>query len=202
MIRRQDGLTLLELLLAMAVFSLVGAMAYSGLNSMLNQSEIVAENRAALEQLGDAVALFESDLRQHAARPVRGLDGRMQASLQGNEQSLWLTRAGFAAANPDSPRVGRVGWERRGAVLQRQVQDVLDAAPSTRPRLEPILDNIVDLRFGYRDSIGELHRRWPSDQAGGELVAIELELQTERFGRIRRLILISPTSGAPTQVGP
>jgi general secretion pathway protein J len=191
--KRVLGFTLLELLLAMAIFALVAAMAYTGLSRMIDQRERLADGAEAFDELVDAVALLESDLRQHALRPARSTDGVLQLAFTGDDRQLEFSRAAMTQAEPLAPLIGRVAWQWQGRELQRLAWPALDRAPSATPLLEAVLSDVTELRFGYRDSAGVVHNRWPNDQASGDLLAVELWLSSGAQPAVRRLVLITPS---------
>ena len=67
----QRGFTLLEILVAMAIFSIVAYMAYGGFSAVLKQQQIVEENSARLRAVQFAVRQLDSDFRQVQPRPAR-----------------------------------------------------------------------------------------------------------------------------------
>ena len=99
------GFTLLELLVALAVFSIMGAAAYSGLDSVLQTRAAVADQSERLGEVQMAFALLERDIEQIIARPIRDDFGQQQAALIGDNTGtvlLRFTRAGWDNPSPRS----------------------------------------------------------------------------------------------------
>ena len=73
--RAAGGFTLLELLVAMAIFAIVGALAMGGLNAVLGQRELAAKHLQRLHQVQRAIRVMTNDFAQLNPRCVRDLLG-------------------------------------------------------------------------------------------------------------------------------
>ena len=65
------GFTLLELLVAVAVFAVVGVMAYGGLQAVMSQQQRTNEHAQRLADLQLAYRVMQRDLEQLIDRPIR-----------------------------------------------------------------------------------------------------------------------------------
>ncbi|GAB4190256.1 MAG: type II secretion system minor pseudopilin GspJ [Wenzhouxiangellaceae bacterium] len=187
---RQSGFSLLEIVLAVAVFGLIAAAGYAGLDQLSRSAGIQREAAAELEQLQLTMALLEQDLAQTINRPVTDANGRELAALIGDSTQFSLTRSGWS--NPLAlPRseLKRVMWRFDGQRWQRWLWPVLDRLPLTQPRLDQQLENVIELRCRYRDHSGGWHDQWPQDDTVSPLPAgIEIVLQRGPDNRLRRLL--------------
>ncbi|HEX5056053.1 MAG TPA: type II secretion system minor pseudopilin GspJ, partial [Gammaproteobacteria bacterium] len=99
--RRGLGFTLIEVLIAVAVFGLMAAMAYSGLNSSLNISREAEKRGEKLHRVQLAVALIQRDLSQIALQQSRDEFGDMQpAVLTDNKGERMLEFSRYGWPNP------------------------------------------------------------------------------------------------------
>jgi len=120
----QRGFTLLELVVAIAVFAVIAAMAYAGLRSILDSRQQVDAALDRLAELQRAVELLSDDLRQIVPRTVRDNQGADEAALRvlhGRASRLLFTRAGHA--NPlGLPRssLQRIAYDLEGQTLVRR----------------------------------------------------------------------------------
>lgn len=191
------GYTLIEVLIAVTVFGVLAASAYVALDGL---SRAALEHRQRSGQLADlqlAIARFDADVRQLVTRSVRTLDGRDEPALIGRRSTLTATRAGWS--NPSDlsrSNLQRFSWQFDGNDWVRLDWPVTDAATGTRPWIEGMLDDLQALRLRYRDAAGSWHEQWPPArtlEATQSLpTAIELELDSARFGAIRRLLVLAP----------
>ena len=97
--RADAGFTLLELLIAIALFALLGLGTYRMLEAVLQSDEAVRAQELQLRELSRAVWAFERDLQQVVGRPIRdGLRRRTQRlywPVGDDGAPVQLTRAGW-----------------------------------------------------------------------------------------------------------
>lgn len=191
------GFTLLELLVALAVFAVVAVMAYGGLQGMLEAREHTRRSALRLGQLQFAVSLLAGDLRQAMARGVRDAYGDALPPLAGELDGVELTRAGHA--NPVEARrasIQRVRWGVESGALARWSWPVLDRTPASVPATRRLLQGVRALEFEYR--VGETwQRHWPPDGDATPSMprAVRVTLELADWGTVQRLVLL-PEAGA------
>ena len=98
--RRLAGFTLIELMVAMAIFGILSALAYGVINQTILNSEILSSRMERLKAIQKTVRLISDDFIQLAPRPVRQDIGEgFSASLTTDIQSVYaveLTRGGWS----------------------------------------------------------------------------------------------------------
>jgi len=202
--RAVAGFTLLELLIAIALFALLGLATYRMLEAVLRSDEVVRAQETQLRQLGRAVWRLEQDLIQAVPRPVRDGYGDEQNALIGQLSSfeggaaLELTRSGWR--NPTGllrSNLQRVRWRLSGDSLERLYWTVLDRDLDSEPRVQRVLDDVTELRLRYLDAENSWHEEWPpfdfgrgnpEEQARRLPVAVEVSFDHLRYGTITRLL--------------
>ena len=197
---RPVGFSLLELLVALAVFAALAAAAYGGLAEIARARGALAARQDRFAAVVRAVSSIERDLRQAVARPIRG-SGRVDIvpALAGVEDRIELTRLGFAnpRAEPRS-NLERVGYALDGHALQRSRYAVLDRAPGTVAATSTLLDDVDSMHLRYVGGDGIWREAWPpSDMPPGALVAdprellpraVELRIVLADLGELRRIV--------------
>ncbi len=193
---RARGFTLLELLVALAIFAIMGAMAYGGLNSVLRAADGSREAADTLGRLQLTFGLLQRDLLQAVDRPARDAYGTEQPAMargRDGETLIRFTRlgqrnpAGLARAS-----LQRVRYRLVGGDLLREWwahADRGDEAPTGRRRLLREVET-VELRF--LDGAGRWQDQWPpldSPDSAGLPAAVELRL-TGKGGELRRLFRV------------
>ena len=191
--RRTGGYTLIEVIVAVTVFAFLAAGAYIALDGLSRAAMDHRERSVEFGRLQMALARLDGDLRQLATRAVRGPDGQHEPALAGERIRLAGTRAGWA--NPASQRRGtlqRFSWQFSQNELQRSSWPVTDRVPASQPLNETLLEGVALVEFRYRDRQGRWRDEWPSgtDELAHLPAAIEITLESERFGRIRRLVVL------------
>ena len=195
--RARNAFTLLEMLVALGVFAIIGVLSSRILLGVVDVSAATAERAAELAALQRAMAVIERDVEQLVRRSVRDDYGEQRPAVAVDGDALLeLTRRGWQ--NPlgaQRAELQRVAYLLRDEKLLRLFWPVLDLGDDTEPIVQVLLDGVEDADFRALDDERSDHRRWPrtvdkEDEA--HLAAIEVRLQLRAFGRIARLHLVPP----------
>ena len=199
----RNGFTLIEVLVALAVFGVLSVMAYMGLGQTLSNADMLGERMQRLEAIQRAIRYLDSDLMQAAPRPVRDLlgDGYEPAlrSSFASEYALEVTHGGWT--NPAGlPRgtLQRSAYRIEDGELIRYHWRVLDRTINNEPIQTVLLDGVESIVFLYLAGDGEASEQWPptnvSGPAGFRLRprGVEVVLTLSDEGEIRRLVEIAP----------
>lgn len=192
--RYSRGLTLLEVLVALAIFAVVSVIAYGGLRAVLETDQATRQQAASLAELQRAVSWLDRDLEQLVSRPIRGRYGDTRPSFDGsNKGYLEWTRLGWSnPAQQLRSTLQRVAYRLEDGNLVRSVWYVLDRAQDTVPRDTVLLEGVQHFSYRMLDQNRQWQEVWPGYNDLRPLVslplAVELVLDTERWGRIRRLV--------------
>ena len=188
--RPAAGFTLLELLVALAIFSLVAVISYDGLKMVLSTQAAAEIQADALAELQKVYLLVQRDIEQVVPRPVRDEYGDEQPALTG-EDALQLTRGGWS--NPAGrlrSSLQRVGYAFEDRQLVRYSWAVLDRAQDSEPQRQVLMGDVEEMTIRYLTANNEWEQRWPNPlavadgnvPATGLPKAVEITLNHERFG--------------------
>lgn len=186
------GFTLLELLVALAIFGLVAVMAYGGLGTVLEQRAHTDASAQRLAALQKTYVVMQRDIEQAVARAIRDEYGDEQAPLA-TAPVFQLTRGGWSnpAGRPRSS-LQRVGYDLEEQQLVRYTWAVLDRSQDSQPLLQTLADHIVSMQVRYLDAAGNWQDSWPPLETGvgeaavepGLPAAVEVSLEHEYFGNL------------------
>lgn len=199
----RNGFTLIEVLVALAVFGVMSMLAYSVLGQTLSNADLLANRMDRLQSIQRAVRYLSTDLLQIAPRPVRneigdGFDPALQASLS-SEFALELTHGGWG--NPAGlPRstLQRTAYRLEDDELVRYHWNVLDRTYANEPVATVLLDDVEGLLFNFLQSDGEWTQVWPPQGQSGAIGlrsrprAVEIVLTLRDQGEIRRILEVAP----------
>lgn len=200
----QAGFTLLELLVALGVFAIMATLAYAGLDAVLDARRATDDYMRTLARTQTAFHIMGNDIGQVVGREVRDAFGDAQPALHGSAQGddgfLELTRGGVR--NPARlPRssLQRVAYRLEDGELRRLSWYVLDRAQDSEPLERALLESVDEVGVRFLDSALKWHDTWPPalelDKPRGLPAAIELEVEMEGWGRVRRLYPIPSGAG-------
>ena len=185
------GFTLVEVLVATAVFAIMSALAWGGLNAVIRaRTALVAEQQDFSRTLR-AVGALERDLQAAVARPVRGNYGETLPALRGDGDHLELTRLGYASPLVEArSALERVIYQQDGNTLKRGRFAVLDRAASSLPEFSELRDRLRRFQLRYMDVQGNWLEAWPRRGDVPEALprAVEFRLDIDGVGEISRLI--------------
>jgi general secretion pathway protein J len=195
-LRRSQGFTLVELLVAMAIVAVVGIMALGGLSEVIRQQTIVQERADRWREIQFAMRIIAQDLTQIHPRPTReefGESWQPSVFAGPNGYALEFSRGGWA--NPvASPRgsVLRVAYDTEEDTLVRFHWSVMDRTAVTPPIRTELLTGVEEIEVRLLDANGDVQFDWPPLTMAGPdaLVArpriIEFRVSLEDFGWIWR----------------
>lgn len=198
---REQGFTLMEVLIAVTITSVIGLGVWQLIGSVVNSRDRVNELAVQFEDIQKVMLLLERDIVQIVNRPARDLYGDFQTALTSRDEgyALLLTRQGWR--NPLGLRrseLQRVGWEYSGSELRRHYWPAVDQGQDDSSRTVLLLDDVQAFDIQFLDASGNRLAQWPEEAVLAEQVAgqrqdvplprgIEITLEHEQFGELTRI---------------
>ncbi len=201
--RPQRAFTLIEVLVALAIFGIMSALAYGALSQTLLSAGMLNERMDRLQAIQKSIRHLSQDFLQLAPRPVRlelgdSIGPALQTDLR-SEFAIELTHGGWS--NPVAlPRgtLQRAAYRLEDDELVRYYWTVLDRTLNNDPIAVTILDGVESILFRYLLDSGDWTEQWPPRSAPGALGfrqrprAVEITLTLQDEGEIRRIVEIAP----------
>ena len=197
------GFTLIEVLVALAVFGVMSLLAYMTLGQTLSNADLLTERMDRLQAVQRTVRFLSNDLMQAAPRPVRlelgdTLGPAVHTEL-GAEFVLEITHGGWSnTAGLPRATLQRSAYRIENDELVRYHWNVLDRTFTNEPVATILLDGVEGLYFRYLQVDGEWSEVWPplGVQGPGAVRArpraVEVILMLGDEGEIRRLLEVAP----------
>ena len=195
--RKSAGFTLLELMLSMAIFTVVSLAGFTIFDTVFKSEKGGREKIASLNKLQTAFILLERDLSQIARRHVRkeGSDTSNdfiysnKGGFSSNIEGLSFVRHGWTNPALMLPRsdLQAVGYRLEDQRLERTYYNYVDPVLGEEPKVRVLLDGVTDVLFEfYYDN------KWQKELITGKMpVGVAVEVTTEEFGNMRRQFLVT-----------
>lgn len=207
----QRGFTLIEILIAMAIFTLIGLASTGLLTTVIDSNDISEERFAKLQLLQRAMITIERDLQQAVPRAIR---------YNGEKQDMVMAGGKLDGSDDDGIGFVRGGWHNPQLMLPRSTLQYV-AYRLNENRLERLYSNYVDNVIGYEPKVRVLLEdieslniefiatssnesldededlSWNESYKGTALPrAVAIEFVSKDFGKIRREFTLT-TGGVP-----
>jgi general secretion pathway protein J len=188
---RQNGMTLLEILVALTIFILIAGAGYTGLQQAISVEDGLQHQRVFWRRLDSVMLLIQQDL-DHARNlgqriplnSTRPFAGTGAANPGAGGELMLFTRGGHASYSSDlvSPHL-RVAYRLRDGILYRVTWPRLNMPEDEQGNEAELTDRISGLQMRYLDNTHTWHSNWPMgtviDKQPALPRAVELTLELE-----------------------
>jgi general secretion pathway protein J len=199
---QKSGFTLIELIVAIAIFSLVAVATNQVLQSVSASSELSDSELSNLQSLQRAMLVIERDFQQIVDRIPR---------LQGRENNLMIDGGEFDfESDADGISFVRNGWHNPQLILARSsLQNVIyrvqenqlqrlhtnyvDSVIGTEPKVRVLLEDIEDLKIEMLREVSTTEDfNWSETIESAELPkAVQITITSSKYGEFRRIFQVS-----------
>ncbi|MFT5277805.1 MAG: general secretion pathway protein J [Glaciecola sp.] len=194
---KQAGFTLIEILIAMAIFALIAAGAAQILTSVTDSNDLSDERFQSLQELQRAMLIIERDFLQMVPRKTR-VEGEVSDTLvfggkfafESTTEGLGFVRSGWH--NPQltlrRSTLQSVAYRVQDNQLQRLYSNYVDNPVGFEPKMRVLLKDIESLRFEFLESFSSSSKfEWEEAEPVEELpIAVAIIIESRIYGEIRR----------------
>lgn len=194
---KQSAFTLLELVVATAIFSILSVVAYNGLRNFMSAHEVLADRDLEFSTLHSGINLIERDVKNAITRRVRDELGDHVAAMRSSENVLEFTRhrPGIPAAFSLVDMV-RIDYVFSDNTLIRRAWHMLDRVPQTEFDEQIVLVGVSSLSWQFYQ--GGWQEFWPraNDPFSQSRLpqAVRLIVNLDNGRSVERVILINNQS--------
>lgn len=156
--------TLIEILIALIIFSIVGILAAMSLHSMIRTHSMLQKKDTVITQLQLAMTMMRRDIAQTIDRPIIDSDGSQEAAFVGTgDNQIVFTRTGLQNPMSVSARsnMQRIGYELEGDQLVRSTWNVLDQPPRSVAEKQVLLHHVQSLQWQFLTDQNQTVSQWP-----------------------------------------
>lgn len=194
---KQQGFTLLELLIAISIFAIISLSSFSLLDTIISSEEKSTNRLNSTNDIQRAFILIERDFLQIARRSVR-LEGEEPLktfihtdsnAFESSSQAIGFVRSGWTNPGLLLPRsdMQSVAYQVNEETLERVHYNFVDATLGEKPKIRKLLTGVNDLSFEFYNG-----KKWNKTYEGKDLpMAIAITLDTKEFGIIQRKFLVA-----------
>lgn len=182
---KNSGFTLVEIIIAMAIFAVIMVIVMTALNMVMRAQEQISARAKRLGDLQMAMVVLTGDLMQIVPRPVRDSNGDLIKPVlvdMTNLVRLEITSGGMVNPNDMFKRssLQRVGFGLEKNTLMRYGWPVLDRTTNTPMGKRRLLEGVSDIKIEYVNERGEFIN---DDE---EAIALYLDIDLGKEGHLTR----------------
>ncbi|WP_334030889.1 type II secretion system minor pseudopilin GspJ [Alteromonas sp. P256] len=153
----QRGFTLIEILVAMAIFTLIGLASTGLLTTVIDSNSLSQERFEKLQLLQRAMVTIERDIQQAVSRPVRANGEKQEVVMAGGEvdgsddDGIGFVRGGWHNPQLMLPRstLQYVAYRLRDNKLERLYSNYVDNVIGYEPKVRVLLENIESFKVEF-----------------------------------------------------
>ncbi|MCX4024955.1 type II secretion system minor pseudopilin GspJ [Endozoicomonas sp. SM1973] len=208
---KQNGFTLLELLIAIALFSIVSIAAFRLFDTVANTKQATEKSLTRINQLQRALLIIEKDLSQITPRPIRNELGDKQPAFIANKDGFLIEFSKAGWRNPSYAKrsnIQRVAYifEASDGQLIRQYWLALDRPGEIKPKQQVLIEKLQNVSVRFLDQDRKWKTEWSTPASsqqvqglpgGGQKqdpnkkvpLGIEITLTDPRYGQVNKIIM-------------
>jgi len=190
---RTGGFTLLEMVVAVAIFAVMAGIAYGGLNQTIKTGNQVSESNQRLSELQFALSYFGRDWLQVSSRKVRNQYGDEENNIVIADNSVSFTRSGWSnLLQRKRSNLQRVQYLLIDSMLVRRHWLSLDQGIGEEPFDSVLLRNVETLEIVFVDAAEKKIDNWPNEliQDGNKPIALKIGVEIAQLGETWRYLEI------------
>ena len=207
-LRNNHGFTLMEVMVALFILSIMSVVAVSGLNAVLRSQSKQVGLAHQLQSLQFTYSWLEQDIGEYVDRSTRSAHGELLPSMMlSHDQQLSqvglpglvlliLTRGGIIET-PQTSSLQRVAYSLVDSQLIRYVWPVLDVTTASVPRSQVLLSDVAQIQIRHMSDQGTYFNNW-QDYTGPAPLPLALEWHI-RDHNGREVVWVFPIIGGGSE---
>ena len=180
------GYTLIEVIIALAIFAILGALSVGLLSRAFETKARLAHQVGPISEVQLTASRITQDAAQMVNRPVRDSDMKKIDAFAATTARIEFTRGGFIEPLEQKKQnkkstLRRIALSCEDNTLVRYTWPILDGFDDSTPQKQILLDNLTDCHFAFAAA----HHTWSDQWRAGETnlpPAFKLYLNLKNLG--------------------
>jgi general secretion pathway protein J len=188
-----NGFTLIEMIIAVAISLVMMAIGYTGLNQTIKTADQVGEANLRLSELQFGLAYFNQDWMQVSPRKIRNQYGDEENNIVIENNSIVFTRSGWAnLLQRQRSELQRVQYLLIDRNLVRRHWRSLDQGIAEEPLSTVLIHDVDSFLVNFINPSENEIPDWPNEstQNVGSPIALKIGIEIAEMGEIRRILEI------------
>ena len=192
--KQQSGFSLVELMIALAIFSVISAASFVGLNSAIRSYTFFIGEAQQQTRSEIFIALITKDFLQIVPRTIRDANGDYQPAFKlGGSYLVEFSRSGLPILG-ENTGLARIAYKLEKKDVWRYSWPYMDNIRTTQPSKALVLKDVKKVDIIAINEALQTAQRWPTSQSFSnenfsqlpQAIEITVELQGE--GKMSRFI--------------
>lgn len=183
------GFTLVEILIALTIFSIMAGITSSVLYSVFNARDKTTVHTQKLSEMQLALVIIEQDLSQILFKPVKTFEGK-QTSVFGLANEVRFSRGGIANPTMEKKQssIVRVHYFVENEKLIRQSEAAVNRDLIIDPNQQILLNDVTKLQIEYINEAQMAQTSWAQKKLP---YAIRLTIHTPYWGKLSQIFMLN-----------
>jgi len=187
------GFTLIEMVIAVAIFAVMMVIAFPGLTHIAKVGDQVGQSNRRLSELQFALTYLNRDWMQVSSRKILDQYGDEKSHIIIQDNSISFTHSGWSnLVQQKRSELQRVQYLIKENQLIRQYWTSLDQLIAEEPLATVLIDDVESFSIYLIDNAEKAIERWPlSDQDGQRVdkpIALRVDIDVKNFGQVHRIM--------------
>jgi general secretion pathway protein J len=190
-----QGFTLIEMVIAVAIFAVMMVIAFPGLTHIAKVGDQVGQANSRLSELQFALTYLNRDWTQVSSRKILDQYGDEKSHIVIEDNSISFTHSGWSnLLQQKRSELQRVQYLVKENQLIRQYWVSLDQVPAEEPVSTVLIDDVEFFAIFFIDSAEQPIEQWPlavqDQQRVDKPIALKVEIDVRQFGKVHRIMEI------------
>ena len=165
---KQLGFTLIEILIAVAIMTIVSVMAFTSMGFITSSQEYIGLKQSQVAALQYTYQIIKQDTQQIIAKPIRDQLGTPQNGFKTTYNDVFLSLTRLGRANPAKLKRSElqfINYQFKDGQLTRITYPLINSTESSTGSPLTFELDLEEVSVRFLDAKGQWHSSWPINEA-------------------------------------